>query len=552
MLHGLKLDGDGMSDGEYLFKGPCGDCGSSDAMATYSDGNTHCFSCGNTQFEKGQPFIQGKEMKEFNPSFIEYPNNIRGIQKKTLEKFNYGVNNGTHITYYHNTKGDIVAEKRRAEGKQFSWSGNAKQSSLFGQSLWKPNKKISITITEGEIDAMVISQNNFNKFPVVSIPNGATSAEKDVKKQLEWLLGFKEVVLCFDNDTVGQEAAEAVASLFPPKFVRIAKLPLKDAHEMLVANRTAELSDKLRDAKHFTPDGILSGLDILKKLQEEKEKTSYPFPPFMPKANKIMLGIRMSELMVFTSGTGSGKTTMLKQMQHHYYKTTQLNQALIHLEEPLTDTAKDLVGISMDVRLQLNDSVDKKVYMEKAKEIFTSVDDSGQARFCLYDSFGSMDSDDLYNKIRFMVKGLDCKVIWLDHLSILVSDLGQVGDERRAIDAIMHQLKSLTVELDCFIGLVVHLNNNTQTPFEEGAMPTLNHLRGSGGIKQLSNAVFAMSRNQQADTEKERNTTKTAILKNRYTGTTGPSDTLFYNSLTGRFEEAEEEGGGFEGEAIGF
>ena len=154
----------------------------------------------------------------------------------------------------------------------------------------------------------------------------------------------------------------------------------------------------------------------------------------------------------------------------------------------------------------------------------------------LYDSFGSMDSEDLYNKIRFMVKGLDCKVIWLDHLSILVSGLGQAGDERRAIDSIMHELKSLTIELNCFIGLVVHLNNNTQTPFENGGDITINNLRGSGGIKQLSDAILALSRNQQAESEEERNTTKVSVLKNRYTGETGVSDMVFYNGNTGKFE----------------
>ena len=478
--------------------------------------------------------------KIFSPSFIEYPTeSIRGINRATLEKFTYGVHNGTHLTYYYDSNNSIVAEKRRNKNKEFSWSGAAKQSTLFGQNLWKPHKKISVTITEGEIDAMSISQIQNNKYPVVSLPNGAAAAKNDVKKQLEWLLGFKEVVLCFDNDKVGQQAAEEVAALFPPKFVRIAQLPLKDANDMMLNKSSFELSNALRDAKVFTPDGILKGADIIERLQEEKTVKSYPFPDFLSKANTILGGIRMSELMVVTAGTGSGKTTLLKQLQYHYFKSCDLNQALIHLEEPLETTAKDLVGISMDVRLHLNDKVKKDSYIEKAKEIFQAVDDEGQSRICLYDTFGSMNQEDLYNKIRFMVKGLDCKVIWLDHLSILVSDLGQQSDERRAIDAIMHKLKSLCVELDCFIGLVVHLNNSTQTPFEEGGSITINNLRGSGGIKQLRDSVVELSRNQLAEDEMERNTTKVVVLKNRWSGVTGLADSVFYNGFTGRFETVE-------------
>lgn len=547
---------------EVTHKGHCESCNSSDANAHYTDGNTHCFSCGKTVVADSEvidesELIQDEPMiKEFNPSMITYPEKIRGITDITLKKFSYGVNNGTHVNYYHDTKGNIVAEKRRTKDKGFSWTGNAKDACLFGQDLWKPNKKISITITEGEIDAMSISQLQLNKYPVVSIPNGANSAVKDVKKQLEWLGKFKEVVLCFDNDAVGQEAAEAVASLFPPKFVRITNLPdtIKDANDMLKAFRGRELLDKLRDAKPFTPDGILSGLEIIDVLDKEEDLVSYPFPEWLPITNEKLKGIRMSDLLVFTSGTGSGKTTLLKQFQNHYYENTNLNQALIHLEEPLKKTAKDLVGISMNVRLHTDDTVVKEEYMKKAREIFSAVDDQGSSRFCLYDSFGSMDSSDLYNKIRFMVKGLDCKIIWLDHLSILVSDLSQTSDERRAIDGIMHALKSLAVELDCFIGLVVHLNNNTQTPFEEGGSITINNLRGSGGIKQLSDGVIAMSRNQQAETEVERNTTKVSILKNRFTGETGVTDYIYYNGVTGRFEvgSKEKENEPFKGEAIGF
>lgn len=538
-----------MDDASYLYKDSCEACGSSDANAYYSDGNTHCFSCGHTEINKdNQEFKEVKKVDNFKPSFIEYPDSIRGINLGTLKKFTYGVSSKKHTTYYYDSKGHIVAEKYRDRDKNFAWKGEAKQSVLFGQNLWKPNKKISITITEGEIDAMSISQMQDNKYPVVSVPNGANAAKKDIRKNLEWLLGFKEVVLCFDNDKAGQAAVEEVASLFPPKFVRIANLPLKDANDMIKNSRGFELSIALRDAKPYTPDGILSGQDIIFRLENEKEIESYPFPNFMPRTNDKTKGFRLGELITITAGTSSGKTTLFKQLQHHILKNTDLNQALIHLEEPLEHTAKDLVGITMSTRLQLNNDYNKAEFLEKAKEVFNAVDEEGNSRISLYDTFGSMDSEDLFNKIRFMVKGLNCKVIFLDHLSILVSGMGTGGDERRTIDFLMHELKSLTIELGCTIFLVSHLNNNTQTPFEEGGRVTINHLRGSGSIKQLSDGVLAISRNQQAEDEDERNTTQVSILKWRYTGLTGMSDRIIYDGSKGIFIEAGEdfgEAGGF-------
>ena len=140
---------------------------------------------------------------------------------------------------------------------------------------------------------------------------------RDIKKQLEWLLQFKEVVLCFDNDKVGSEAAQEVAALFPPKFVRIVNLPLKDANDMLTKGRSVELSNALRDAKTYTPDGILNGADILDRLENEKEVISFPFPDFLSGTNDKLKGIRLSELTVFTAGTGSGKRKQLCWGKHY-------------------------------------------------------------------------------------------------------------------------------------------------------------------------------------------------------------------------------------------
>lgn len=544
-------------DSPYLYKKNCPACGSSDANAVYANGNTHCFSCNKTVFNNGKEASmqdsttddEVSDLETWSPDFqsareatgqllsLEHkPLDKRRINLETVEKFNYGYANGKQVATYYDEAGNPVAQKLRSKDKSFSWIGEPKKAMLFGQNLWTPHPKKRIVITEGEIDALSVSQVQENKWAVVSVPNGAAAAERDVRKHLEWLSGFKEVVICFDNDEAGRTAARAVAQLLPPNKAYIANFPLKDANEMLQAGRVAEIISCLWDAKKYKPDGILSGSEIIDRLNETKPDTSYAFPEWLADTNAKTKGIRLGELDVFTSGTGSGKTTLIKQLQMHYYHITDLNQGLIHLEEPLSDTANGLIGIDLKQRLHMNE-VSKEVIDGKAKEIFLAQDDQGFNRFNLYDAFGSVAEDELYNKIRFMVNGLGCKIIWLDHLSILVSSLGQDGDERRAIDSIMHNLKSLTQELKCYIGLIVHLNNATQgKTFEEGAIPNLNNLRGSGGIKQLSNTVYAFSRNQQAETELERNTSLITVLKCRYTGETGKSDFVYYNKQTGCLE----------------
>lgn len=529
----------------YLQKTNCPSCGSSDANAIYANGDTHCFSCSKHVFANNTDNdIEANDYEKnyANTQLVEVelkPLTKRSITLETARKFNYGYANGKQVATYYDTDGQAVAQKFRSADKEFSWIGSAKQAGLFGQQVWTPHPKKRIVLTEGEIDCLSVSQVQQNKWAVCSVPNGAASAERDVRKSLEYLSGFKEVVICFDQDDAGRKAASAVASLLPPNKAFIVTLPLKDANEMLVAGRSAELVQCLWDAKKYKPDGILSGQEILTRLKERKADVSFPFPDFLSETNTKTKGIRLGELDVFTSGTGSGKTTLIKQLQMHYFHNSNLNQALIHLEEPLETTANGLIGIDLKTRLHLDDHNSIEVVDAKAKELFMAVDHEDFSRFNLYDAFGSVEEEELYNKIRFMVKGLGCNVVWLDHLSILVSNLGQSGDERRAIDNIMHNLKSLTIELGCYIGLIVHLNNATggTKTFEEGLVPTLNNLRGSGGIKQLSDTVYAFSRNQQAETEEERNTSLITVLKCRYTGNTGSSDYVYFNAATGCLEK---------------
>ena len=54
--------------------------------------------------------------------------------------------------------------------------------------------------------------------------------------------------------------------------------------------------------------------------------------------------------------------------------------------------------------------------------------------------------------------------------------------------------------------------------------------------------VIGLERNQQADDEQVRNTTIVRVLKNRFSGLTGPACSLFYDKNTGRMKESDELG----------
>ncbi len=150
------------------------------------------------------------------------------------------------------------------------------------------------------------------------------------------------------------------------------------------------------------------------------------------------------------------------------------------------------------------------------------------------------------NKLRYLAVGAEVDFIFLDHISIVVSG-GQNGDnERIAIDNLMTSLRSLAEETQVGIVIISHLRRaQGDKSFENGHEVTLSHLRGSGGIAQLSDAVVALERDQQA--EEDSNVGNVRVLKNRYTGENGLAGKVKYYKDTGRLLEYES---GFEDESV--
>jgi len=218
----------------------------------------------------------------------------------------------------------------------------------------------------------------------------------------------------------------------------------------------------------------------------------------------------------------------------HWLITNGQTIGYIALEESVRRTALGLMGIHLNRPLHIEMATGStEIPAADLKSAFESTVGSG--RVFLYDHFGSMDSDNLLSRIRYMVRALGCDWIFLDHLSIVVSGLGD-GDERRLIDNTMTALRSLVEELGCGLILVSHLKRPEGRGHEEGAQTSLAQLRGSAAIGQLSDIVIGLERDQQdaEDCDKMR----VRVLKNRFSGDTGSACVLTYDKDTGRLGES--------------
>ena len=518
-------------ESEFIQHEPCPECGSRDNLARYDDGHAFCFGCNYREKAGGeQKVILEKGDKHMDFVEGEATNlKARGISLDTCRKWDYCIGEvagqPVQIANYKDASGQRVAQKIRFRNKDFHTRGDIKEAGLYGQHLWSGKGKKAI-ICEGEIDALSVSQSQGNKWPVYSVPNGSAGASKAIRKSIELLNGYEEVIFCFDNDDPGIRASRECAQVLPPGKAKIAKLPLKDANEMLVKGRVRELIDCIWQAKVYRPDGIVNGKDLWDIVSAEDSMSSCEYP--YEGINKKTLGMRRGEIVTITAGAGIGKSQVCREMANH-----MLNQeetiGYIALEESNKRTGLGFMGLYLNRPLHLgNIEVDEKDF----KDAFDHTLNTG--RIYLYDHWGSLEGDNLLNKIRYMVTACGCSFIILDHISIVVSGIEE-GDERRTIDNLMTKLRGLVEEVNCGLVLVSHLKRpQGNKGHEDGAQTSMAQLRGSASIGQLSDIVIGCERDQQGD-DPDRTTVR--VLKNRWTGETGVACELDYNHKTGRLTE---------------
>jgi len=537
---------------------PCPECGSSDALSVNDDGSAFCFACNDRFSSRKYEALTGHtptgdsniNLITSEPiTFAEEGEFMalrdRGISEATAKKYGVRCITGPdgsiqkHLYPYLKDK-EIVAYKERilgATGKEnFFTRGAIKESGLFGEHLFQEGGKY-ITLVEGECDAMAAYELLGSKWPVVSIRSGANGAERDVKASLEYLESFDTVIINFDEDKAGRESARRVASLLKPSKAKVMTLPegYKDANEMLIKQEHRNYVQAFWAAKTYTPSGVLSVTENRDKYKNREKVKSYPYP--WEGLNVKLEGLRPGELITLTGGTGLGKTSVTRELEHWLVKTTNDNVGIISLEETFNRTVDGILSIEANAKLHIERIRDQYTEEELDKLFDVMYDGENNNRVWIHAHFGANEIDAIFSKLRFMIVGCNCKWIVIDHLHMLVSTTAD-GDERRAIDAIMHRLRTLVEETGAGIILVSHLRRvDGNKGHENGIETSLSHLRGSQSIAQLSDCVISLERNQQADDPLEAATTKVRILKSRYTGDVGLATSLLFDDETGRLSE---------------
>lgn len=461
--------------------------------------------------------------------------NERRISLAACDKYGVAQDKTNNIYLpYADADGVVVAYKQRTPEKQFvingDWTG---AEPLFGMSKFNKGCAKSVMVTEGELDALAAYQMNGCKWPVVSIRGGAASAAKDFKAAYEWLDSFETIVVCFDNDGPGKEASKKVCDVFGSK-IKLMKLDddFKDACDYLKNGSQSKFMSAYWQAEQYVPSGLVNGASLWEEVSKPMSKPDAAWP--YAKLDKMLCGLRKRELVTVAAGTGSGKSTFVRQLVHHLLMTTNDNIGLMFLEESASRTALGIMSIEAQKPLHLP-TVESTP--EEKRAAFDAT--LGTGRITLLNHFGSLNLENILDKMRWMAKGQNCGWIVLDHYQMTIS--GMEVDERKALDMLLTRLRTFVEETGVGVFGISHTRRDTSSKgAENGAELTLSSLRGTAGIGQLSDAVIALQRDQQNDNEKIRNTTMVRLLKSRYTGETGPAGFLYFDKDSNRLIELDE------------
>jgi twinkle protein len=533
---------------KVVSKGPCPQCGSKDNLVTYSDGHQFCFtpSCGlvtkathmadDTTGEA--PARLPERAVPFTSEHMRDGLKSRGLKLETLQRFGYFVHKeggkALQVAPVYNQKGEMAHQKYRDKDKNFWFTPvvdspqTPRMCQLYGQHVWGEKYDRKVVITTGEHDAHSIAEATQFKVPAVSVLGGDGSALDQLKANYRWLDRFEEIILWFDNDESGQSVVAACADLFEPGKVKTIKVEgIKDANELAQKGRHGDIYAAIWAATTYTPEGIVNAAQCSSDMLEPEAETICPYP--FPILQEKTLGIREQEVVYHVAGTGVGKTSIIVELQHALLQAG-VKFGVMRFEDTRRKSQLDLMSRHIEDRLHLRPRPP-----EEMVALHTAVFSGGLVE--LFDpELAEWSYDALRGYIRYMVKALGCRVIFIDPLSFIVAAVNET-DERKALDHVAYEFSRQVKQLRCNLQITHHLNRGDGRAFEEGGEISLKNIRGSAGVANFSMAVFAYERNQQGERP---DLTRIRILKNRFSGWTGVADTLKWDEERGVQEATDE------------
>lgn len=521
-----------------VYKTVCPECKSNgwdwdkDNLSVYDDLHAYCHAC--------KYYIKRYEIMTETTTNITASSDFKGEYKaiedraisNTTCKF-LGVQTGTiynqpcRLYEYDN------GQKLRILPKQFTWiSGSPKDCSMLGLDKAK-DYTAPIIITEGEDDTLSCWEKGFQ---ACSLHSGAGSIKQCLQHDKNTLLKFKEIWLWMDNDEVGQQALKQALEELPQDKVKIVKSEqFKDANEALLAGKLEELLQS--SVIEYRPEGIIFGneLDWDKIWEDRPEGLQLPWEGLQ----KAIKGLHKGRLYLIGGGSAVGKSTVLRELVYYYrINYPALKIAHLFLEED-QDTGP-LTYCALHENIPIGELIENKnlISKEKRETLKNLMFNNNNLMFT--DAQYDLGDSELLKQLEYLATIKKYDIIILDHISMVADASDSKENERIVITKLMRNLRSLVRRTGLTVIAACHLSNpDIGKDWEEGREVKQKDFHGSSALRKVPDVMIGIERN--ARDPYSCDLLSVRVIKNRWFGKVGITDTLIYFENSGRLERKKDE-----------
>jgi twinkle protein len=545
-------------------------CGSSDGLAVYQADdesyNGYCWVCdtyepnpydtdrtsSKFEFRTKRKITKTPEQIAQEISEIKgYPTvdvDARKLRKETLEYFDVKVGlseqDGATPAFmyfpYTNAEHGFTGYKVKLLDPKKQWvialPGAFKDVHFFGwpQALQTGAKKLMIT--EGEPDALALYQALKDKQrgtkweaydpAVVSIPSGAGSAKKFISKHLPDIKHhFKEVVLVFDQDDAGKEAAREVLDVVPDAKITI--LPGKDANDCVLQGRSKALAEAVLFKAAIPKNTRIIMADTLFETAAKPAEWGLSWP--WEQLTQLTRGMRFGETYYFGAGVKMGKSELVNALGKHIMVDHNMPILMAKPEEANAKTVKMVASkVASKIFHDPKVEMDKAAYWEATKQF--------EDKLMLLDLYQSVGWKNLKLDIS-AAAAAGARAVFIDPITNLTNGIAS-GEANTVLQDIAQTLSEMAKDLNIMVFIFCHLlKPESGTPHEAGGRIYSSQFAGSRAMMRSCNYMMGLEGNKDESLPLEqRNIRHLRLLEDREFGEVG-SVPLYWNHKTGQFTE---------------
>jgi len=514
---------------------PYVDCGSSDAFCYETEKMVgKCHSCNKSypsspKFKllewAAEKYPTKKERKPMEVKSFTYEG-IRGLDSDVAKLYGIQRHLSTEKEWVRDAfKYPSNVKYRSPDKKFFMKERGRKVLDLFGPDFNAGSSK-RIYLTEGEYDAASLYQVLGKSFPVKSLPSGSIG-DDFVKKNHPYLSSFETIIYAGELDDTGRKAADRLYEAYPDKFFFVPMTKWKDANEFLTEGDSEDLMWAARKPQRYSPDNFFCSSDeFLSILHEENPYEAVPTGH--AGLDDKCRGLVRGGVMFLKAPPGSGKTSLVRYFERAMLQEPDVKIACIHMEEMKATTLRGMATYELGKNVFTKEDQEASgVSQEELDAAVLKASKAEDNRTIIFEMRSHDDPMKILEYIRLACGVYGADFVFIDHMQRLTY-LGSPDGATATLTQLASNMAQLAKELNIGVVAISHVNTDGHTKYAKA-------------LEEEAIICVRIERDQDAEDEIIRNTTKFYVEKNRPFSRLGEAGAVYYNSETTIMEEVDYE-----------